>query len=374
VEALSTALGEKSRFDPEPSMNHFQGQKEHHPSAWDHVGNEDVERMHLSFRGGYRKDRCIPLWALDDAKVRLVVYNYTSNYARTQLGVNCRPGMSLRELEAACLSVRKAKEAMLKANPGLSKHANYEEHVRTTQNGIAPRAVTIIYKAYRERLSSKDIAETMDMSWCAVRQILYRLNNLARRLFPADQQLPPHWSTKGLKIETRASQRIRRLTDAEITPHLRSIVDRYNAGVPVKEIAKQEGMSRPAITYRLYRAGSRRTRQPRQPGPHFTLSDEVIQRWMSGEHSHKLAAELGIKTGALRARMRRLGHVRRVLRGGNNRKPGFSEAQARELGRRWRGGESAKELAAELGIPSSTFIARLRTFGIRRGPINGKRC
>ncbi len=353
-------------------MNYYEGQKEHHPAAWEHVGHEDVERMHLDFRNPHRRDRFVPPWALDDVKIRLVVYNYACNYARQLLGVRfkLKPGVSMRELEKACIEVRNQKLALVQANP--NKYPHVEDHIRTTQNGISSRAVRIIYKAYRERLNAKDIAEALDMSWCAVRQILYRLNRIARELFPDDQQLPRHWTVRGSAPVKRPWAAIRQLSESEVTPEVRSIVDRYNAGIPVKEIAKQEGRSASSVRYRLHRSGlavkPRKQIEEREPRKRVILSDEIIQRWKSGEHSHKLAAEIGIPTGTLRALLGRAGHVR-----GGKRKPKYSDEQLNELRRRWSAGESARKLAAEQGIPIRTFIARMNRRGFQRGPINGKR-
>ena len=63
-------------------MRRNAGPAEHSDSPFNHVGAEDFARMQTMHRS-HRDDKSIPAWALDDKKLRLVIFHYAHNYART---------------------------------------------------------------------------------------------------------------------------------------------------------------------------------------------------------------------------------------------------------------------------------------------------
>jgi hypothetical protein len=291
-------------------MKHVVGPADHSDSPFDHVGREDVGRMQM-VRRSHRDEKWIPAWALDDKKMRLVIFNYAHNYART-CGVKNEVGTSLREVERAALAARTQIDT-----------PEWREHLRTSPNGFIGRATAILYKAYRQRLKATDIAEQLEMSHRAVRGVLYRLNRIAKTLFPENQQLPEqHWNLwRGqLRNTKRPSVSIWAARKRTIRPSadVSALVERFNAGATLRELASERKVSQPTIANILRKSGM--ALRPRKYDAtnvgHFKnkfpeLSKDqleaIIRRWKAGECLADLATEVGVPRFALRARIYRRG-------------------------------------------------------------------
>jgi hypothetical protein len=297
-------------------MKHSAGPAEHSDSPFNHVGREDLARMQ-TMRRSHRDEKWIPAWALDDKKLRLVIFNYAHHYARSA-GVKNQPGASLREIERAALAARTQIET-----------PEWLEHLRTSPNGFIGRATSILYKAYRQRLKAPDIAEQLDMSHRAVRGVLFRLNRLAKNLFSGRPRL----------VRVRTGER--------------------KGGRPKGSVGPNSGQFKPLVQIE------------------GDLLQQVLNRRMQGASIPLIAEELNIPRVTLAHRLRKLhiADVRTVLTRPNATrfKPKFflSQQQINEIASRWKGGESLESISRDCGIPFKPLRTRLYRLGITQRP---KRC
>jgi hypothetical protein len=173
------------------------GEKHGYREGLKAVGSSDLERMHQR-QYEHRNKKWIPEWALDDRKMRRVVYDATWHYAKQRADVaTVKPGMSLSELENLAKKNRNGWKDIIARSASKKYQSIIQEHLRTTERGYASRLTTILYMAYRLRLKAPDIAEELEMDARAVRMVLYRMNNIARKLFGKEVQFKRHWSERG---------------------------------------------------------------------------------------------------------------------------------------------------------------------------------
>jgi len=281
------------------------------------VGYEDFDRMHRTGRA-FRNPRWIPQWALNDKKVRLVVYNYVYNYVSAVMRSAPKPGSSLMELENLARTEARAKLEKRAANPADFERRNIQEHLRTSENGIASRATLLIYKAYRERLKGVDIAEIMEMTPGAVRQNLSRLNKIARRLFLEEDCFPPQHNTIPVS-EFKANRRIRykkyrpasenkALAEKTSIEQVRELAAQYNAGTHLKELSVATGIPIATIYWRLKKFGlisslrhnKGQFKKRTQVTPELL---ELAEKRKQGATYVELAATAGITGAAVRYRL-----------------------------------------------------------------------
>jgi hypothetical protein len=221
------------------------------------VDYKELERTHITSRS-FRDPKWTPQWALDDKKVRLVVYQHVWNYVARISQRSLRPGIPLNELEnLAQTLVREDYQRRKQRSYSAREIRITEAHLRHVEKGYASLMVTLIYKAYRERLKGIDIADILEMTPGAVRQILHRLNCIARNLFPAEECSKPHWTAKPA---TTQGQRFKATTQRWKSKHEvddldRELVARYNEGAILKDLAREFKMSLPTVSRRIRTSG-----------------------------------------------------------------------------------------------------------------------
>jgi hypothetical protein len=222
------------------------------------IDNAELARTHRKqFKG--RDKKWIPSWALDDRKVRRVVYDATWNYAKQRAAdaTSVKPGMSLRTLENLAKNNRKCWQDIIERSGSTKYQSNIKEHLRTTERGYAARLTTILYMAYRLRLKGPDIAEELEMDARAVRMVLYRMNNIARKLFEKEAQFKRHWSERGGVSKSKRYESEKRLIQNGATVEARSIYKEialfYFSGVTLAELSRAYGIKAGTIHAALKR-------------------------------------------------------------------------------------------------------------------------
>ena len=274
--------------------------------AHKHVGHEDYARMHRTSRT-FRNTRWTPPWALDDKKVRMVVYEHVWRYAGSVYtgSRRRRPGMSLKELESLCAVARQSFAERIPESAPRQAHV-LSEHVRTTEQGIAAQAVQLIYKAYRERLRGTDIADLMHMSHDAVRVHLYRLNLIARRLFPQDCSVP-HWTAKPDRKKKPSPPQVA----ARLTPKIQALADQYNAGATLAELSKSTGIPISTISWYMRTSGVVTPERRKEKKGWFQRKvttdqmNEIVFFHAAGTRTFELARIFGCNANTLRAYLHR---------------------------------------------------------------------
>jgi hypothetical protein len=268
------------------------------------IDRAELDRTHRTGRA-FRQDRWTPAWALDDKKVRLVVYTVVFNYVTHALGHRhqLQPGISLIELEKLARTVVREKimKRVERSNGGTRK--NFEEHLRTSQNGIAARATTLIYKAYRERLKGPDIAEVLEMTPVSVREILFRLNKIARTLFPESDCSKPHWSTKP-ESELKKKRQSHARANLVATEQLKSLAEQFNASVSLKELSRQSGIPTATIWWQINASGLRDPKRKRRLVKIDDTLKLIAAKYNAGTTLKNLSKEFGIHEGTIRWRLR----------------------------------------------------------------------
>jgi hypothetical protein len=165
--------------------------------------------------------------------------------------------MSVRELEKIAAEIRDNLE--ISASRTKVDHAkrSIANHIQSTERGYATRLTVIIYRCYRQRQHSHDVAEDLGMTPGAVRQALHRANLIARRLFP-ELCSEDHWSVKP-EDERKRNKRIQRYKNGVAAddpwPELLFIAALYNSGVTLRELGENFGKSHCSIHVWLKRYG-----------------------------------------------------------------------------------------------------------------------
>ena len=225
------------------------------------IDSEELDRTHRKqFKS--RDEKWIPAWALDDRKVRRVVYDATWNYAKQRADVvNVKPGMSLRALENLTKNNRKGWQDVIERTASTKYLSNIKEHLRTTERGYSARLTTILYMAYRLRLKGPHIAEELEMDARSVRMVLYRMNNIARRLFEKEVQFKRHWSARGGVSKSKRYEREKRLIRnsysylVEARAIYKEIASFYFSGATLAELARVYGIKPGTMHAALKRYG-----------------------------------------------------------------------------------------------------------------------
>jgi lambda repressor-like predicted transcriptional regulator len=281
----------------------------HKNTPWQHVGYEDVGRMHF-FDRAHRNPKHTPLWAASDKKIQLVVYNYLFQYCRKHgAGRELIPGMSLMDLEKLADKLREAWHERAK-NSSPEYQNIVATHIRTATNGMAATRVRMIYMAYRQRLLSEDIADALDMTRSQVRVVLSRLNAVARKLFPQDCSLRPWWAKPGRFRKTRSLLRsdVTETERARERDLLATISARHQAGEPLMNLSREFGFSYRTLWFRFKEYGfptnnrCNPTKVKKPPTYDLKLLEDIVARYKAGETITSLAREIGLSEGALRGR------------------------------------------------------------------------
>jgi len=326
------------------------------------LGHEDLARTHRKeFKR--RHSRWTPTWSASDAKIRLVVYEYLAAYIKMNR-MDFPPGASLRDLDKLC------RDGQKKQCRG-SNH-NWSEHIRTTQNGLASRATLVIYKAYREGLRATDIAEVLEMTPNAVRQFLMRLNRIARRLFPAEDNFAPiHNARKEPKPRNPHYRPPFKFGETEPTQELLAIAARFNAGESCISLAKEFKVNKDTMLTSMKRFGLQTRIATRLAAPPDGTLKALAERCKAGEPCSKLCKEIGRSGDTLYSMFR----TRRLIPVGMGRKRTqfkpkdrlLSGDELSAIAERWIAGEELQDLSKELGMKRYTLHARLWRAGYRRG-------
>lgn len=313
----------------------------------------DLERMHFERKSTGRLKRWIPSWAADDKKVQLVVYNYLWNYCHRFARAHRAPGMALRDLENEATKFKETIRRRLPLMAGVTQH-NLNLHLAATENGIAATTVRIIYMAYRQGLTNPDIAAEFGTTAFAIRTRLWRINELARKLFKQDDNFPRHHTagrTVALGVTKRITKHVWR--SEEMTNEL---VRRYKGGETLTALSKAFDMPIATAWYHLKKAGLDTHRlKPR-------LKQEVLadlaRRYNEGESARSLAKACDRSVLTLMDSLRRTGLLKPRL------KPQLTLAEVAEIARRYNAGESARSLANACGRAHQTVLARMKNAGL----------
>jgi hypothetical protein len=206
-----------------------------------HYANQEVEwastqRMH-TMRRSSRLKRWTPAWAMSNEKTRLVVYTYTWRYVKHILGGTPEPGIPLAKLEVIARTACREKIAKRLNHIDPYERSIVEQHLNSSEKGIAARVARLIYLCYRQGFKAPDAAQELGMTWCSVRQLLHRLNVIARGLFPDDCSVPhPSTNTR----PGRKQGKSRRVSDIS---EMRECVYWRQHGATIKEVAVLAGVS-----------------------------------------------------------------------------------------------------------------------------------
>jgi hypothetical protein len=231
-------------------MKYREGVAERHDIPWNHVGREDVARMQIQFRKTSRDNKWIPTWALDDRKVRHVVYVHLFNYARRAGVDGLKPGMSLMEIEKLACEQRVVFASLDRYNGGR------DAHLLSTENGIAARTVALIYGAYRERQRGVVLAERLNMSHTCVRQCLKKLNDIARKLYPEDCVQRRHWTKKDVLKKWVKGNCPRKTYRPEDAPDFwKKVAAEYNAGATLASLETKYDLNYHKVRWHLLKYG-----------------------------------------------------------------------------------------------------------------------
>jgi DNA invertase Pin-like site-specific DNA recombinase/DNA-binding CsgD family transcriptional regulator len=326
----------------------------------------DRERMHFvnQFRGDgvFRDKRWNPAWAANDKKIRVIVYNALWNYVQWSGAVDkIRPGMPFAELEALARSAQVNDLSTRKLNER-QRHI-VDQHLATTKNGVSGMWVRLIYLAYRQGYPATQIAEELNMSAPQVRQKLYRLNRIARRIYP-DDCCEPHPSAAPFSYKHRSltafSKRKPGPKKASRFPseRVQEMAAMYAEGKPVGEIAKKFGTDGSYIGQLLRKAGI-----PRRGFRRY--SPAVVQEMAAYYAEVKSQTAVAKKFNITHSNVYRVFMVNGIALPGRQTKTKYDvEAMVAMYAE----GKSCKEVAAATGCSTHTVSGRLRMHGVKMRP------
>ena len=260
---------------------------------------EDKSGMQFITRRTRRTDRYVPLWSVDDKKIQLVLYSYMWNYCSRKLS-DTKPGCSLADLEKSANQYRHAiRDGLL----GMSsqERRNMEQHLESTENGVLATTARLIYMAYRQRLIGIDIASELRMTPQAVRTKLWRLNELARKLFPQEDQFVRH-HTVG-RISPSKSRKGKKFEQGIANGQLRTLAQRYNAGETLYGLAEEVGWTAQTLHNRMNKFGLINPKQ--RPTLRKPVYAALAKRYNAGESLSSLAKEVDRAPSSLYFSMRR---------------------------------------------------------------------
>jgi lambda repressor-like predicted transcriptional regulator len=349
-------------------------QRDDYRAARSHLDHKEIERMHKVVRM-FRNDRWTPLWAQSDKKVRLVAYHYLCGYISGFTRQAVKPGTSVNDLEAIARGA--ARDILVKRENETSSEKTrlvIKEHLRVTETGIVGRIVGLLYGAYREKLTAVDLAERYETTHGSVRQTLYRLNKIAKRLFPAEECLGKHWSNKPEReIKKSLNARVaRHRSHPLLVPNelMQAIAVRYNAGEHLKVLAAEHGMALSTLSWKLRHMGLKAEgRMRKMIFPDDKLNAAIAEKYNAGEYIVNIAKELGVSPEMIGWRIWRFG-----LKAANRPKPPnrgrFSEKtisvtpELLEMAYWKKHGALYRELAAIAGVSTTTLRVHLITLGL----------
>jgi len=327
---------------------------------------EDRTRMHYvnQFRGDgvFRDKRWNPAWAADDKKIRVIVYNGLWQYVQWSGAVDkMRPGMPFSELEALARSAQENDLSTRKLNER-QRHI-IDQHLATTKNGVGGMWVRLIYLAYRQGYPATQIAEELNMSAPQVRQKLYRLNRIARRIYP-DDCCEPHPSAAPFSFKHRSltafskrkpgPKKLSRFTSERV----QEMAAMYAEGKPVGEIAKKFGTAGSYIGQLLRKAGilSRGWRK---------YSPAVVQEMAAYYASVKSQPAVARKYNISQSNVYRVFMNNGIALPGRQIKTKYDVEAMAAL---YAEGKSCKEVGTALGCSGHTVSGRLRMHGVKMRP------
>ncbi len=154
-------------------------------SAITGISWEDFSSIQVDVHG-QRDPRTIPSWSQNDEQCRAVILARVRLCARGA-GIRPTPGEDVRALDALAIKARRERIARGENLEGFQRQL-IERQRMFADVSVAGRLCRILWLAYRLHFSSVEIAEELgDTSPVSVRQTLWRLNQVARRLFPAEE-------------------------------------------------------------------------------------------------------------------------------------------------------------------------------------------
>lgn len=148
---------------------------------------QDLTRLRMIRRGKGPGQRLIPEWSQSDECVRAVVLEKLRMYCRFYGLAGSARSLKNADVHELAEVTRLAPAAMQKylADKSIpeSQKRNIRSHLAVKHNR-AEVLVAIIYRAYRLGRTSVDIGTELGIAPTTVRQVLRRLNDTARILFP----------------------------------------------------------------------------------------------------------------------------------------------------------------------------------------------
>jgi len=364
------------------------GQHSYTEAATKHLAYSDLLGVHQEKRA-FRHANTVPAWALDDSKTRLVIYNYVRNYLNCFLARNrremLRPGIPLAEMESlAKTRVREVISQRL-AKPGIKDKDRliFEEHLRTSENGIAAKAARVIALSYRCRHKAPDVAAELEISHTNVRTFLHRLNAIARTLFaPEDCTKPGHSRFGKPDPEAKRARQIERYkryrkATSEYKPRadkptdeLVALAKQYNEGATLRALCKQSGRSYTGdLLARFKRFGLVAPDRKRANAVRLTPElQEMADKFNSGVSYAALAKEYGLGCFAVKRRRSMFG-LRDLTRRPNRNIGWFKSKvkatpQLRQLAKLRKKGATYVELAKRAKLTPVLLRYRLLKLGL----------
>jgi hypothetical protein len=148
---------------------------------------EDFASIQVQERG-WRDPRTIPAWSQDDDKCRAVIL-VKLRHSIKGTGIprdKIHQLQDVRLLDALAITARRQRVARGENLSGFQRELIESQRSRL-QVSVAGRLCRILWLAYRLHFSCVEIAEELgDTTPVHVRQTLWKLNQVARRLFPAE--------------------------------------------------------------------------------------------------------------------------------------------------------------------------------------------
>jgi hypothetical protein len=282
----------------------------------------DGDRSHIVRRES-RSARWTSPWAMSDAKTRHVVYTYTWRYVKHTLGGTPKAGLPLAELEKIARTTCREKIASRISRTPQASRAGIIAHLDSSENGVASRVTRLIYLAYRRGLRGPDLADELGMSRSSVRQLLHRLNIIARELFPESCAEPHH---SALPPEKRKPQQGKvhhhkksylpyippdeRIIEAvEPTPQILELAKLYNEGQTCHELSKASGIPPSTLAWSFQRfalVDPNRKCQSRTVTQEPEMAELAYWR-RHGATIKELAGIAGVSERAMGSRFKRMG-------------------------------------------------------------------
>jgi hypothetical protein len=146
----------------------------------------DLERLHLTRRSEQHAQRVIPPWTYSREAIQKVILEKLKRYTRYIGGCEQAEVNNATDLPALDALARKSQRHLRRScKPRLAKAFHVAEHLSSVKTrSLAALWVSELYMAYRLGRNSVDIASVLKISPWAVRQHLFRLNQVAKIVCP----------------------------------------------------------------------------------------------------------------------------------------------------------------------------------------------